>query len=437
MLMVCLLSKINQLIEKTIHKQIFNFINQNNILYKHQYGYQPKKSTATALINITEHIKKNMENKLHTIGIYLDLSKAFDTVDHNILFDKLKYIGIRGHPLKLIKSYLQNRRQFTVIQEKTSDTHCISHGVPQGSVLGPLLFLIYTNDIKNSTTEELRLFADDTNIFISHHDPKVLKAKAEHTLSNIKDWFDANKLKVNTTKTDYSIFTTSTTLEQELNTLNFNNSKIHRSKSCKFLGLTLDDKLNFNEHTENLLNTLTKTGTAFKLIKNHVCHKDKHKLYNAYFNSKIKYGLETYGLTSNKNLKILQRQQNRTLKIFFNKDRRTRTKELHKELNILMIRDQRNKCLAEIVHKHLHKDTENTAYEDSSSVPFKRNNTIHNHNTRQTNDLHVPKFKTKIGQNTIEHTASKIWNELPIELQQIHKLHIFKKQLKKHHISKY
>lgn len=412
---------------------MFSFLTQNKILYKHQYGYQPKKSTTTALTEITEHIKNKIEKQQHTIGIYLDLSKAFDTVDHKILADKLNHIGIRGHPLKLILSYLQNRKQYTVIQEINSKTQYITHGVPQGSVLGPLLFLIYTNDIETSTSEQLRLFADDTNIFISHQDPKIVKQKAEETLTNIKNWFDANKLKVNTTKTDYSIFTPNKKIPPELNTLAFNNTQITRSNHCKFLGLTLDDKLNFNEHTNNILKAIVKTGTAFKLIKHHLNKKDRVKLFTAYINSKIRYGIEIYGLTSQNNLKKLQKQQNRSLKILLNKDIQTKTRKLHKELNILMIKDLRDSCLVEIVHKSIHKTNENI----SSNINFQQNHQVHIHNTRQTNNLHVPKFKTNMGRKTIENTATRLWNDLPTEIRQIEKHHLFKKQVKKYYLSKY
>lgn len=128
-------------------------------------------------------------------------------------------------------------------------------------MLGPLLFLIYTNDIQNSTKEKLTLFADDTNIFITDDNAIALKNRAEGTLRDIKEWFDANKLKVNTTKTDYSVFAPPKQQQpEELKKIKFENTEIKQSTSCKFLGLTLDDKLNFNEHIDNLTNQLVKIG---------------------------------------------------------------------------------------------------------------------------------------------------------------------------------
>ena len=137
-------------------------------------------------------------------------------------------------------------------------------------------------------------------------------------------------------------------------------------------------------------------------------------------------------MTSNKNLKKLQIQQNRTLKILFNKDIRTPTKQLHKQLNILMIKDLRNLCLTQIAHKHFYGN--NFSH---TSVQFQKIYQLHSHNTRQSNNFHVPKYKTKSGQHTIEYTATKLWNALPVHIQNLQKYHLFKKHTKKHYITTY
>ena len=176
-----------------------------------------------------------------------------------------------------------------------------------------------------------------------------------------------------------------------------------------------------------------KIGTAFKLIRNHLDNKDKMKIFNTYFNSKILYGIETYGSTTERNLKRIQIQQNRALKILFNMDIRTGTKSLHHKLQTLLVKDKRNLCLLKIPHQHIHMPTNNT----NTQITFKQNTNIHEHNTRQTNQLHTPKYKTKIGQQTVENAAARLWNELPDRLQTMARPHRFKNHTKEYYLKQY
>ena len=160
-----------------------------------------------------------------------------------------------------------------------------------------------------------------------------------------------------------------------------------------------------------------------------------NQVFNAYFSSKIRYGIETYGITTERNLKQLQVQQNRALKILFNKEYRTSTKQLHKELNLLLVKDLRNLCLVQQPHKQLFNQHEKDQH--NTQITFQRNTNIHAYNTRQLNQLHTPKYNTTIGQSTIEHTASQLWNKLPENIQNTEKLHQFKKKTKAYYISNY
>ena len=183
---ISLLSNIIKMFEKLMHTRLYNFLNRFNCLYKYQFGFRNKHSTTQALINITEKIRKALDDKSYSCGVFVDLQKAFDTVNHDVLLFKLEYYGIRGSALKWFKSYLSNRSQFVSINNVFSATRMIKCGVPQGSILGPLLFLIYINDlhecIKHSTAYH---FADDTNLLLIENSIKKLNQHINHDLSNL------------------------------------------------------------------------------------------------------------------------------------------------------------------------------------------------------------------------------------------------------------
>src|SRR6218665_303500 len=162
---ISLLSPFSKILEKFFYSRLISFVNKNSILADTQYGFRKNLSTEFALLDLTNQITKALDDRQITVGIFLDLSKAFDTVNHSILLDKLEHYGIRGTPLNWISSYLSNRYQYVAIEDICSSLLPLTCGVPQGSILGPLLFILYVNDIKTITDLSLIMFADDTNIF--------------------------------------------------------------------------------------------------------------------------------------------------------------------------------------------------------------------------------------------------------------------------------
>jgi len=191
----------SKILERLVYNRLLEFIDKHNILSQNQYGFRKNISTSLALLDLVDKISMSTENNEYTIGIFLDLAKAFDTVNHNILLSKLYHYGIRGVAHDWFTSYLNNRHQFVYLNNAKSSKLPITCGVPQGSILGPLLFLLYINDLSTVTKVfTLIMFADDTNMFISGKNLNHLATIANVELASITTWFSANLLSLNIKK---------------------------------------------------------------------------------------------------------------------------------------------------------------------------------------------------------------------------------------------
>lgn len=201
---ISLLSIFDKLLEKVMRTRLLRYLYVNNILYKYQFGFRKNYSTSLALIEVVDSILEHLDNHDSVIGIYLDLQKAFDTVNHNILLYKLFNIGVA---YSWFRNYLSGRYQYTQVNDIDSNISKVTCGVPQGSVLGPLLFIIYVNDISNAIPgHKIKLFADDANLFISNPDLQVAIDIANQSSNHLNKWFIANKLSLNIDKTCYMVF---------------------------------------------------------------------------------------------------------------------------------------------------------------------------------------------------------------------------------------
>jgi hypothetical protein len=294
---ISLLPCVNKLLEKLIEKRLRLFLEKQNIFYDFQFGFRSGHSTSQALLEITNNIRSLLEKGQNVLGLYLDLKKAFDTVNHNILKSKLLNYGIRGNCYDLLSSYLSNRVQMTYVNGVYSAKEFVSTGVPQGSVLGPLLFLIYINDIKNVVTDvSIRLFADDTNIFMHDSDCVKLVFDAKNTLLKLKIWFDANKLTLHLGKTNFTIFHSKHRPNHECcNEFDIDGCSITRTDSTKYLGLIIDDMLSWKQHVTDLCNKLVKYTGIFYRTKTHIPSNIAIQIYYAFIYSRISYCVELYG----------------------------------------------------------------------------------------------------------------------------------------------
>ena len=250
---VLILPQFSKILEKLFVKRLDKFINKFDLLDNSQYGFRSGRSTSLALLELTEEITKALDNKKLTIGVYVDLKKAFDTINHSLLFKKLEKYGFRGIANNWIRSYLNNRSQFVSFKSCNSDLLPVVCGILQGSVLGPKLFILYINDICNvSKILKFILFADDTNIFYSGTNLLVLN----NELKKLRNWFDLNKLSLNILKTNYMIFSN----KKCNDTVNIfmKDCLINRVQVTKFLGVMIDEALNWKSHILYIKSKLSK-----------------------------------------------------------------------------------------------------------------------------------------------------------------------------------
>lgn len=255
--------------------QIHNYFHSNKLYYGSQYGFRKKHSTELAAIEVIDRVIQKMDNNEIPINVYLDLSKAFDTLDHNILLYKLEYYGINGTFLNLLKSYLYNRKQYVEFDGIKSNLADITTGVPQGSILGPLLFIIYTNDIsKACDIFKSIIYADDTTLMSTLNTFDTLNAHSisdniNKELAKIDEWLKLNKLSLNIQKSKFMLFY----MPQKnvvFPSLKINNIPLECIDCFNFLGITIDKHLTWKDHINKIANKVSKTAGVINKLKHYI-----------------------------------------------------------------------------------------------------------------------------------------------------------------------
>ena len=301
---VSLLMTISKVLEKIIYSRLYKFLTKHNILYDSQYGFRSKHSCEDAILEMVGRLLQARNEDKHCAGIFLDLSKAFDMLDHHLLLCKMEKYGVRGVALDWFRSYLLNRSLVVKIVDQYnrayySTQHPITYGTAQGLCLGPLLFIIFCNDIQClDLYGSLILFADDTTLINTNKSKKYLEFQMQHDMATLIDWFKANKLSLNLSKLVLLRFWRNEKEPRE--NLNINGLYIPEVDTTKFLGVHLDKNLSWDDHLTQLFNKLNNNHYLLSISKKFLSETNLVKLYYAHIYSHIKYGITAWGSMTKK-----------------------------------------------------------------------------------------------------------------------------------------
>ena len=443
------LSAFSKIFEKIVHEQLFQYLDANKILNQNQFGFQKGRSTVHALTKIMNFLADSFNNNKFVVAVFLDYKKAFDLVSHDILLKKLEKIGIRGINLNWFKTYLANRKMYTMINGSLSRTmKVINRSVPQGSILGPLLFLIFINDMPNCTNLLSILFADDTTTLACGDDIELLGPIVNTELQKIGTWLKANELSINTSKTKIMIFSQNRKIPDFNFVFNNNDvlgrqdpnliSSIERiqltsnTKTFKMLGVHFDEKLSFDFHCQKVINKISSALFMINRAKHMLSKSSLKRLYFAMIHPHLLYCLPIYSNTSPKNIDKIFKKQKQSIRIINNAKFNAHTEPLFYNSSILpfneLIIEQKLVLLHPIMHNY---SKNNLEFQKLSNVQ------VHNYPLRNCHDFHVPRtLSTRLCKMPF-FDLPKVWNSIDDEIKKISLKKTFKSQIKNLAMDKY
>lgn len=417
---IALLSSFSKIIEKAFCSQLTSFLTKQNLMSSRQFGFTKNKSTQDAILSFCDKILTDFDNKTKSGGIFFDLSRAFDTINHNSLLVKLEAYGIRGPALQWLESYLTERHQYVRMtlddDIQLSNKAEITIGVPQGSVLGPILFNIFINDITISIKNSfLTLFADDTSAIIASNNIQSLSKDANTCIREMTTWCQKNGLILNSSKTNFMLFEPIGTRTDCSVLIRSGDGSIRQKTEIKFLGIWLDNRLTWESHVNYITRKLATKNFAMLQLRGSVSIKSLKTFYYASINSILMYGLISWGNCTGISKVFIA--QKRILRTMLGLPYRSSCRPHFIQHNILTIH-----CL--YIHQCL-------CYVKKNISQFKKCKEINKYTTRQADNLYIPPYRlNQVSRGPII-TAIKIYNHLPSRFLLIVSFEQFKGQTKK------
>jgi len=423
---ISVLTTFSKIFETIVFQRLNNYLEKNNILHENQFGFRKGLSTCTALLQLIDELASSVDKKRITVGVFIDLAKAFDTVDHRILLQKLEHYGIRGNVLAMFASYIGNRKQYVTIDGVRSELANIICGVPQGSILGPILFLLYINDLTLISTKLKNImFADDTNLFLTGNSIAEVEQQLNIELVTVNAWFQANLLSLNVKKTSYIIFGH----KKDLNANIFiDNIQLARQYDTKFLGVILSANLKWNKHIDIVVNKMSKNIGIISKVRHFLPQHLTRNLYFTLVHPYVTYcNLVWASPHKSTQLERVMLKQKKFCRLITFSNYTEHSRPLFVRLSILNVYEVHKHQLLTHIYSTQNKLITNTY----SQTYYNANSKIHDHNTRQKDNLHIPMCRTSTKQNTIAFQGPKLWNSLPMDMRSSISINIFKTKVKK------
>ncbi len=423
---ISLLPIISKILEKVVTAQLIQHLEGNHLLNNTQHGFRAALSTESALLTLSNKLYKNIDNGNISLVTLCDLSKAFDSVNHQILLNKLKELRIDTF---WFRDYLRDRTQSVRIDKHVSDKLDVSYGVPQGSVLGPILFLMYVNDLSQYVSDCLVIqYADDTQFIHTGNIDRIqdLIRRGEETLSKAKRYFQLNGLMLNTKKTQCMFIGSrgmTSQIPQNIH-LQVDDSKIIPSTSLKNLGVYFDAHLTFDTHMSKISSKIFGTIMYINRIKDNFSKKTRITVVQSLVLSIINYGIKIWGTANKTHMQQIQKLQNFAAKVALGGGaKRDHATPFLRELGWLKVNKKYDYELGVMTYNIIKGNAPSYLFHlpyvsDISTVP-----------TRQQHQLHVPKVRTYTGARSMLVAAPTLWNSLPLSIRNAQSLPSFKKQL--------
>ena len=426
---ISILVAFSKIIEKAAANRLLTYFIEKNFFSEFQFAYTPGLSTVDAIFNFVDDVYNEFDCGNNVIGVFLDLSKAFDSLNRDILFKKLEHYGVRGVELKWFKSYLSNRAHCVKNKNVRSDVLVSRYGVPQGSIIGPIMFIIFINDIvRCSNRLKFSIYADDTCIWTSNNDVLRNVEVMNNELVNVSKWVTSNCLTLNKNKCEFVLFKRRNKIETiEDIRICIDDVMLCRRSCTKYLGIFIDENLSWDVHINYVVRKVSKYIPILYNVRSNLSFESLKLLYNSLIYPSLLYANVVWGSACRNKLKSLKLVQKKIVRVMSFKGKYEHTGPLFYMNNMLTI-DKINEYMSLIyVFKKL--QINNPVFQ--RCIPMQ-------YNTRLGNSLSlvVPNITSNHSRQSVRWVGSQCWNSLPQKIRECNTLNTFKLSLKLHLLEK-